>query len=93
MRIGTGYDGSENVMVSTANVEVIPPTPSDWVNMKRGFYKFSLTVLQDAHIKINNSKRIFLGSGQTFEIDKYDAVIYSFVIEEAGIEYQWLGAY
>ncbi|AKO91893.1 hypothetical protein BEH_07125 [Priestia filamentosa] len=93
MRIGSGYAGSENVTTSVANHEIVPPTPSNYVNVKRSFYKLSLTVLQDAHIKINGGAPILLKANQSFEMDRFDAVIYSLVIVEPNIEFQWMGAY
>jgi hypothetical protein len=48
----------------------------------------------DCSVLINeNSAAIFLRAGQGFETNELDSPIYSFKIVEAGISYNFLGAY
>ena len=91
-RHGTGFDGSENIQVSsTANLEIIPPTPSDWHNSKLNYYKFNFHNITECHVKINEKTRLFLLAGEGFDTDIIDVEIFSFVIEEAGTRFKWKG--
>jgi hypothetical protein len=90
--IGSGYIGSLSVQVSTANQEIIPSPPSHW-STKYKLYKFSFYNEQNCTVKINGGSPIFLRANQGFNIDLHDAPIYSFVIVEPNISYNWIGAY
>ncbi|WP_182004768.1 hypothetical protein [Priestia aryabhattai] len=92
-RLGNGWLGSSAITSSIANMELVPPSPSNWMNMKLGFYKFELRNLQACTVKINGGSPIYLDVEQGFISNSEDAMIYSFVIVEPNIQYQWLGAY
>jgi hypothetical protein len=92
-RIGVGYLGSPSLETSTANKEVIPNSPVGWTG-RYNLYKFSFDNAEQAcSVKINGGSPIYLKAGQGFEIQKEDAPIWSFVIVEAGVSYNWIGAY
>lgn len=90
---GSGWLGSSAITTSTANKELVPPSPAGWVNMKLGFYKFQFRNLQACTVKINGGAPIYLDAEQGFVSDSEDATIYNFVIVESEIQYQWVGAY
>ncbi|MEH7116041.1 hypothetical protein V7128_01280 [Neobacillus vireti] len=94
-RIGNGYLGSDSLKTSVANAEIIPTPPSNYsLGKKYNFYKFAYMNDQDCSVYINEStSAIFLRAGQGFETNESDAPIYSFKIVEAGITYNWLGAF
>lgn len=92
-RIGHGYMGSSNLQTSTANQELVPSAPEGWINSKLYFYKFSFDNGSDCHVKINGGSPIYLKAGQGFEMNEIDAQIYSFVIVESGIQFNWIGTY
>jgi len=90
---GSAWLGSPSILTSTANKELVPPSPAGWVNMKLGFYKFDFRNLQACTVKINDGAPIYLDAEQGFNSSSEDAIIYSFVIVETNIQYQWVGAY
>ena len=93
-RIGSGYLGSSQIKTTTSpNTEIIPDTPAGWSFPKYQFYKFSFFNYQPCTVKINNGEPIYLQAEQGFQSDYMDAPIFSFVIQEAGVQYQWIGAY
>lgn len=89
---GSGFDGSEDIQISVANQELVPTTPSTWHNVVKSFYKFSFINKQDCHI-IVNGKRLFCEADDGFESTEIDVEIHSFIIEEAGVEFNWRAAY
>ncbi|MFK7678841.1 hypothetical protein ACI3ER_12425 [Bacillus sp. Wb] len=90
---GSGWLGSPSITTSTANKELVPASPAQWVNVKLGFYKFEFRNLQACTVKINGGNPIYLDAEQGFVSGAEDATIYNFVIVESGIQYQWVGAY
>lgn len=94
-KVGSGYFGSNNLLTSTANQEIIQQNkPSGWGDSLFPTYKISFMNLQDCHIIINNSvAQIYLGANIGFETDSFDKEIYSFVIVESDISYFYIGAY
>ncbi|MGM0807506.1 MAG: hypothetical protein ACQET8_22635 [Bacillota bacterium] len=91
-RQGNGYLGSSGIQTSTANKEVVT-LPKSANGSTLPFYKLSFLNLQSCKVKINGGNPIYLEQDQGFEMNESDAPIYSFVIVEAGIQYQWIGAY
>lgn len=91
-RIGQGYLGNPSLQTSTANKEVLPNPPVGWTG-KYNCYKFSFDNDQPCTVKINNGSPIYLRGGQGFETKKEDAPIWSFIIVEAGITYNFVAAY
>jgi hypothetical protein len=86
-RIGVGFDGSGDLLKTTiANENILK-------DETKVFYKFSFYNSTNIHVLINGSTRIFLLSGQGFNSDITEPLIKSFVIEEVGSEYNWLGVY
>ncbi len=83
-RVGSSYIGSNSLQTSTANIEIIPDDIS--------CYKFSFKNDQSCHVKINGNSGIYLRAGQGFECDQYDKDIYSFVIVEADVTFNFIGA-
>ncbi|MEK4824651.1 hypothetical protein NSS71_08830 [Niallia sp. FSL W8-0951] len=92
VQIGSGFMGAEDILTSTENIEIVPPTDETWINVKFSFYKFSFKNYQDCHIVINGSRQ-FREAGQGFTSNEVDPKIYSFKIEEPGIQYIWSAAY
>ena len=92
IQIGSGFMGAEDILTSTANTQIVPPTNPSWINVKFSFYKFSFKNYQDCHIIINGSRQ-FREAGQGFESSERDQRIFSFIIEEAGIDYLWSAGY
>lgn len=91
-RRGSGFDGSSDIQVSSlTNQEVIPPTPSDWINTKLMYYKFEFNNITECHVKINNETRLFLLAGEGFKTSEVDIEIYSFIVEESGTRFKWIG--
>lgn len=84
-RIGAGYIGSSSILTSTENLEVIPA--------KYNFYKFQFMNDQECQVKVNKDNPIVLRAGQGFQMDQIDSPIHSFIIVDAGITYNWIGAY
>jgi len=93
MRVGSGYFGSNNLLTSTANQEIIQQNKP--VNLTSfSSYKFSFMNSQDCHVLINGStNQIYLPANKGFNSDDVDKEIYTFVIVEASISYYYLGAY
>lgn len=92
-RIGSGYKGTPSIQTSTANQEIIPPTPAGWSGVKLSFYKFSFQNKANCTVKINGGDPIYLEADDGFEVNLEDAPITSFVIVEAGIQFKFIGAY
>lgn len=92
LRLGSGYIGSTEVQVSTANQEVVPPKEEGWTH-GYNFYKFAFYNDQDCSVKINNKNTIFLRATQGFSMDQVDSPIFSFVIIEPNISYNFIGTY
>jgi hypothetical protein len=94
-RIGNGYIGTDSLKTSTANLQIIPTTPAGFsLGTKYNLYKFAFMNDQDCSVLINdNITAIFLRAGQGFETNESDAPIFSFKIVEAGISYNFVGAY
>ena len=92
MRKGYGYLGSNAVKTSTSNQEIIPSPPVGW-STDYHLYKFQFINYSDTNVIINGKTNLFLKANQGFETDINDANIYSFVITEADVDYQWVGAY
>jgi SPX domain protein involved in polyphosphate accumulation len=89
MARGIGYIGSSDIQTSTANQEIIPSTP-----LQYNLYKFQFANNTDCHVRINNDEDIlFIRANQWFEMDNNDAPIFSFKIVDAGIQFNWVGAY
>lgn len=92
LRIGSGYNGSPALEITTTeNQEIIPSSPPEWtVGYK--FYKFSFMNDQDCTVRINGDEPIFLRAYQGFNCNQHDEGISSFVIVESGINFNWIGA-
>jgi len=91
-RYGSHYLGSPNPTTSNTNQEVIPPHPKGW-NKGYNFYRFSFINDQDCHVKINGGDEIYLRANQGFNSTEIDAPIWSFVISEEGIVFNFVAAY
>lgn len=91
--MANGYLGSDSVLTSTANLEVVPKAPESWTDERYSFYKFSFINKSNCTIKINGGEPIYLEKNQGFECGKEDAKINSFVIVEADVQFNWIGAY
>jgi len=92
-RVGSGYFGSSDLIVSTANQEIIQQNkPTNLSSFSA--YKLSFMNTQDCHVIINGSaNQIYLKANTGFEIDASDKEIYTFVIVEAAISYYYVGGY
>jgi hypothetical protein len=91
-RIGEGYLGSPDIMVSAANQEVVPTAPVSWT-LPYQLYKFSFYNTEVCHVSINGGDWIYLKAGQGFNSELNDANITSFKIQEAGIHYNFIAAF
>jgi hypothetical protein len=83
-RIGSEYIGSSDIETSIADTEVIPSGKT--------LYKFSMKILQEAHISINNGTPIYMAANSKFETSVEDEWLYSLKFSESGIKYHWVGA-
>lgn len=92
MRVGNGYLGSPKIETSTENQEIIPALPNN-ENERYKLYKLSFFNHNDCTVVINNQHTIFLRAETGFQTTERDALIYSFVIKEAGVKYEWRGCY
>jgi hypothetical protein len=93
---GNGFKGTPARMTThIPNQEIIPDIPVElgWSEKKYSFYKFSFHNFQECTVKINGSEPILLLADQGFESSDIDVEITSFIIEEVGITYQFIGAY
>jgi hypothetical protein len=91
-RIGSGYLGSSQIETSVANQEIVPSPPVNWT-LSFALYKFSFVNRESCHVVINNGNSIFLDANQGFDMAEIDVPIRSFKVVEAGINFNWLGAY
>lgn len=89
---GVEFLGTDKIETSTANQEVLPTPPSEWTT-GHNLYKFSFRNDQATNVIINGKTNIHLKEGQGFESGINDPTIRSFVIVNAGVKYQWIGAY
>lgn len=87
------YFGSADILISTANKEIIQQhKPTGWTTTLEA-YKFEFKCIQDCHIKINGGDSIFFEAGYEFVIDNTDIPILTFVIVEPNIQYKYFGAH
>lgn len=91
-RIGNGFLGSSTITTSEANEEIIPSPPVEW---SKGYsvYKLNFNNANDCTVSINGGDPILLVANERFKTDSEDAVITSFVIQESGVNYSWVGFY
>lgn len=89
--MGRGYNGGSGA--STANQEILTVIDAAWTKPRGEYYEFLFQNTQPCTVKINGSSPIPLDAIQGIESDINDAVITSFVIVEAGINYKWFGKY
>lgn len=89
--MASGYAGSNGILTSTANTEIV--NPENLGLNKLSFKKFSFLNKNNCTVKINGSDPIFLEAGQGFASDESDPPIKSFIIIEEGIQYNWIGSY
>lgn len=89
---GSGYLASPKLETSTANQEIIESPPVHWTQGYK-LYKFSFMNRQDATVIINEKTTAFLEARQGFNMEQGDEPIFSFVIVESGINYNFVGAY
>jgi hypothetical protein len=93
-RIGSGFIGSDSLKVSSVMEEVVPLPPASKPFKRYSLYQFSfLNHDADCTVVINEDATIFLRAGQGFESDSEDMPIYSFVVKESGITYNWIAAF
>ena len=90
MRIGEGYKGSNDLLVSVANEEILPLQDN---GNPYSFYKFNFINRGACHVVINKGDVIYLDATQGFEMSEIDQPVQSFRIVESGISYNWIGAY
>ena len=84
MIIGSGFLGTPALITTTVNHELVPPKPANWT-MGYNCYKFSLDNESSCTIKINGGSPMFLKAGQGYNTETGDALVWSFVIVEAGV--------
>lgn len=89
---GNGYLGSSTLETSTANQELIPEKQIEWTYGYK-IRKLSFINKQSTQIIINSETTLFLDANQGFEMDENDEPITSFIVVEAGINFQWIAGY
>ncbi|MEK4846429.1 hypothetical protein [Bacillus sp. FSL W8-0183] len=93
MRLGSGYKGSLKLeSTNIENFDIVPPE-SKGSNRPTQFYKFQFRNDQDCTVSINHGEPILIMSGDGFSMDHIDTPIFSFVIKEKGIQYNFAGAH
>ncbi|MGX9721736.1 hypothetical protein [Bacillus pumilus] len=93
MRLGSGYKGSSKLeSTNTENFEIVPPDSQGSKKLTQ-FYKFQFRNDQDCSVSINHGEPIFIRAGDGFSMDHIDTPIFSFVIKEKGIQYNFAGAH
>ncbi len=92
---GEGVRGSDSLLTSTANIEVVPNAPVEWSDDRFTFYKFYFMNRENCTVVINgdSDNPIYLDAFQGFQTDGADKEIESFVIREANIRYNFVGWY
>jgi len=76
------------------NHEVVPAAPADWSNNRYHLKSLSFLNSQACTIRVNDSDEIYLEANQglAVEADKFN-MINSFIVVDAGVDYQWIGLY
>ncbi|MGN7324775.1 hypothetical protein ACTHPT_13995 [Bacillus altitudinis] len=93
MILGSGYKGSSKLeSTNSENFEIVPPDSQGSKKITQ-FYKFQFRNDQDCSVSINHGEPIFIRAGDGFSMDHIDAPIFSFVIKEKGIQYNFAGAH
>ena len=89
--------GSKDLTVSTAMHEVVPQAPSDWT-VPVIFKNFSFMNSKECHIILNENSDIdgqdnviYLRAGQGLSIDEKDIDVFSFIIVEEGVPFNFVG--
>lgn len=80
-----GYMGSPSILTSAERQELILPGVV--------YHKFSFFNYGECTILVNGSDPIFLAAEQGFSSDSSDTPIKSFVVVEADIKFNWIGAF
>ena len=83
-KYSAGFLGSPSILISGSSQELVDPGVS--------FHKFSFYNHQECTISINGSEPIFLVAKQGFSSDRHDKLISSFIINESGVPFNWIGA-
>ena len=92
-RLGSGYLGSSDILKSNANEEVIPMRPEGHT-VPYSFYKFTFSnPNQPCRVRINGGAPIYIDTGNGVSIDYVDAPIWSFIILEPDIDYNWFAGH
>ncbi|MNK77589.1 hypothetical protein D3C87_971950 [compost metagenome] len=81
--MGVGYNGGRGR--STDNQDILSDFP------KRKYYKLNFINAQACTIKVNDSNPIPCPAQLGFSMDVNDAGVYSLVIVEPGIDFEWRG--
>lgn len=89
---GSNYNGSSALQTSTENQQILPLPPSNWT-IKLSYYKFSFMNDDACTVKINDGDPLYLRARQGFNSDARDAAIWSFVVIEPDITFNWIGAF
>lgn len=90
--LGKGYYGSSDLETSVALLDIIPKRSDNVTPIS--FYMFSFNNDSACHISFNGgSTWIYLKKGQGFSTSLPNKEINSFMIQENGITYNWIGAW
>lgn len=83
--LNSGFLGSPAIITSTAEQELV----------EKGifYHKFSFFNYETCTISINGSDPIYLAAEQGFSSDFHDVLVKSFIIKEANIRHNWVGAF
>lgn len=89
--------GSKDLTVSTAMHEIVPQAPSSWT-VPVVFKNLSFYNTEECHVILNGKSDIdegdniiYLRAGQGLDIDEKDIDIYSFIIVESGVSFNFVG--
>lgn len=89
---GSGYLASPKLETSTANQEIIDSAPAHWTQGYK-LYKFSFMNRQDVTVIINKKTTAYLEARQGFNMEQGDEPIFSFVIVDANVTFNFIGAF
>lgn len=92
--------GSNGLKITTVeNEQIVPQAPQGWT-VPIAFRSFTFMNTEECHIVLNGNSRlggeenvIYLRPYQGFSVCEEDVKVFSFIIKEVGVEYNWVGKY
>lgn len=81
---------SEVLTTTQVEEEIIPNQPN---GEPYPFYSFDFINEEECMVSVNESEFFRLGANQGLRFGIHDPIIYSFIIKEEGITYNFIGGY